>query len=376
MTRRFPRIGVASVATGAAALGMVLWAPATSARSGKEGHVVLIDARTGAFDRDFPDADGVVHASVADGHGGWFIGGEFKQVGHVSRPGLARLRASGELDRRFAPSVSGPLGSLIREGGTVWALARHGDVVYEGDYRGVFAFDARTGRQLWMTGASARNATGVAQLTFGNRVLYVVGGFTRVGGVARNGVAALDPQSGKTLAWSVDVAPRTVITVAASRGLVYVGGVFSLLGGKLRTGLGSVSAKTGEATGWAPYTKGGEVDAIAVVGDEILAGGHGGFVAVDAHTGRPHRWPERLRGVATCFAVLGSTVYLGGNVRDGFTGTGTRRANNLAAVQLPEGRFTSWTPHLAHYMNVFTLAVSGHTVLAGGSFTRTLVNGP
>ena len=116
--------------------------------------------------------------------------------------------------------------------------------------------------------------------------------------------------------------------------------------------------------------------AIAVVGNEVLAGGHDGFIAVDARTGRPFAWRSRLRGDATLFAVSGKTVYLGGSVGGDFTAAGGHSANNLAAVRLPAGAFTSWRPRITHEMNVFTLAVSGHMVLAGGSFTRTLGGGP
>jgi outer membrane protein assembly factor BamB len=100
---------------------------------------------------------------------------------------------------------------------------------------------------------------------------------------------------------------------------------------------------------------------------QVLAGGHG-FGVVEVASAGAIAWRRRIAGSATCFAVSGRTVYLGGSLRDGFTAVGGRRRNDLAAVRLPAGDLESWSPSVARYVDVLALAVSGPTVLVGGSF--------
>jgi hypothetical protein len=53
---------------------------------------------------DFPEvAGGDVRAVVADGHGGWFIGGDFTSVAGQDVPRLAHILSTGELDESWTP---------------------------------------------------------------------------------------------------------------------------------------------------------------------------------------------------------------------------------------------------------------------------------
>jgi hypothetical protein len=131
--------------------------------------------------------------------------------------------------------------------------------------------------------------------------------------------------------------------VAVTREVVYLGGVFTRLGGAPRLDLGSVSARTGHATAWSPWqaplsaNAADEVEALLVTRGQVLAGGHGfGVVAIPTAAGLG--WRRRVHGSATRFAAFGATVYLGGNLRDGFDSIAGRRRNNLAAVRIPGGR--------------------------------------
>jgi hypothetical protein len=72
---------------------------------------MLVDAKNGAIDRDFPDADAPVFAVTSDGNGGWYIGGRFDHVGRVARNGIAHIRSDGSLDRGFVPAL--PAGAIV-----------------------------------------------------------------------------------------------------------------------------------------------------------------------------------------------------------------------------------------------------------------------
>jgi outer membrane protein assembly factor BamB len=338
-------------------------------------YLVLIDARTGALHCASPSLS--ASASVADGDGGWFIGGLH---------GLAHLDGSGRVDPAFRNDLSIPGGLSIT------ALVRHGSVLYAGWGHGVAAFDARTGKRIWTTPAGCLDCSGasgscggVCDVAFGNGVLYVVGTFGTIGGVIRHGAAALDARTGRPLSWALQMTwrpktPPTVdplawgpaLSVAVAGDILYLGGEFNFLDGRRHKNLAAVSARTGQPTSWTPATRVGPVDEIALADGELLVGGgRTDFAAFDVRTGRPFSWPAKVWGSVARFAVSGNTVYLGGNGVAGFKAVGDRDAHNLAAVRLRLGRFTSWTPYIQSYVDVETLSVSGHTVLAGGSFRTT-----
>ena len=96
----------------------------------RSGHGAQFDA-AGTPAVAWPDVDGDVHASVPDGAGGWFIGGEFSHVAGLPRAGLAHLGSNGELDPTWAPAAYAPRRSL-EDTVTVQALGVVGDVVYVG----------------------------------------------------------------------------------------------------------------------------------------------------------------------------------------------------------------------------------------------------
>src|SRR5204863_821884 len=59
------------------------------------GSGVALDAATGARPAAFAEVNGPVDAAVADGAGGWYIGGSFTRVGDKSRQNAARILADG-----------------------------------------------------------------------------------------------------------------------------------------------------------------------------------------------------------------------------------------------------------------------------------------
>ena len=80
----------------------------------RTGHGVPISATSGAPTSGFPDvAGGDVLAAVSDGSGGWVIGGEFTQVGGVSRNRVARFNADGSLNTSWDLNVNGTVRTIV-----------------------------------------------------------------------------------------------------------------------------------------------------------------------------------------------------------------------------------------------------------------------
>jgi Domain of unknown function (DUF5122) beta-propeller len=110
--------------------------------------------------------------AVADGAGGWFVGGSFALIGGVRCPNLARIRRDGSVDRSFCPRPQGDV------------------------------------RALAMAGSR----------------LYVSGWFERIAGAARYHVAALDVGSGQATGFRVTDAPSPVVQLVVSPMAVYARG--------------------------------------------------------------------------------------------------------------------------------------------------------
>ena len=339
--------------------------------------LALVDANTGAVDRGFPDANCAPYSAIADGGGGWYIGGCFSRVGKVLRPGLAHLRSDGNVDTAFAPTLG--------RKHVVQILVRRDRVVYAGGDFGVIALDAKTGKRLWSSAIGGERVNGLA---FEKGILYVSGSFERIGGVASNGLAALDSRNGEPTEWRVAVTelapgwkkPEPAFgfgPIAVGGGAVFITGLFSSVYGVDRPlGIAAISPRTGRPTAWSPNHGNEPDDAYSILAThgQVLVGGKFGFAVYDAHTGRDLRWRNHLSGssaVATEFAVSGDTVYLGaGTGYAGFNRAGGKRVNNLAAVRLPEGTFLNWRPILGRCVDVSAIAVSGSKVLVGGVFSQ------
>jgi len=389
------------------------------------GFGVPLDVTTGQPAATFPRVNGAVKACVADGSGGWYIGGEFTQVGIVARDYIAHILADGSVDLSWNPNAGGvsyptihalavsgttvyAVGYFTSIGGqmrnniaaldaatgnatawnpdantVVYALAVSGTTVYAGgDFtiiggqtrNRIAALDAATGNATaWNPDASG----GVYALAVSGTTVYAAGTFTSIGGQPRNNIAALDAATGQATAWNPD-ASQEVSALEVSGTTVYAGGLFTNIGGQTRNGIAALGASTGLATAWDPNAVFGPdpsvttVHALAISGSTVYVVGMftsiGGqprnyIAALDAATGSATAWNPNAGGTVEVLAVSGSIVYAGG----GFTSIGGQTRNYIAALDAATGNATAWNPNADG--SVSALAVSGTTVYAGGDFT-------
>jgi hypothetical protein len=308
-----------------------------SSFSVQTGAGFTVDAHTGLLSRSTPAVGGTnsaVYASVSDGAGGWFVGGEFVSVGNLPRTNLAHIRADGTLSA-WAPIVNGAVKALQVQGGTLYVGG--GFTAVDGQARaGLAAFDAAVGALLaWNPGVNGI----VSSLAASASTVYVAGAFSSVGGLPRASLAAVDAASGAVLDWNPG-AEYYVTCLALHGGTLYAGGDFYAVGGRPRRFLAAMDAATGGVTDWDP-------EAVAPPWD-----------------------PSFGADIIYSIAASDSTVYVGGY----FQAVGGKPRRCVAALSARTGLATDWYPSIdAGYVNwawplVLSIDVRGSTVLIGGAF--------
>lgn len=317
-------------------LGIGLASVAAGSGTGRPGclgrDVVLVSVRTGAVDCAFPDFR--TNAVIPDGHGGWFAGVGRAGVGQVRVPGIAHLDAHGRLDRFWAGTV--PKDTTGEYG--VTALALCGGTLYAvGDF-GVEALNASTAKQLWVTpikpapmrSVAGGDLFGIAAVAADTHAVFITGSFAVIDGHRyRDGLAALDPRTGRPLPWRGPMAtlppplhPQPAPEVTYSGDTLALKGSLLLVGdagpfkfhGKIRTGIFGLDEHTGAIKQWNPN----------------------GYVGINGHLPADD-------GTTITFAIHGTTVYTY-EVDGG--GNSAPSEYRLSAMNLMTHRAVQWHPKL------------------------------
>ena len=347
----------------------------------RTGGGALIDPRTGALIG--PDAtdrfDGRVLVTRPDGAGGWYVGGDFVAVGDRPLRYLVRVRADGTVDPAWTPSPDEPVRSMALADGVLYVGGMFTEIAGAARER-LAALDPATGAALpWNPGADGPIDT----LAVDGGVVFAGGLFSRAGDQPRNRLAGIDTVTGEVTPWDPD-ANGAVRTLAIADGIVYVAGGagvgpatgFTRVGGLARATLAAIDASTGEVTPWDPAPTGRPVNTLAVWAGTVYLGGEfsriGGqdrvlLAAVDAATAAVTNWnpgPQAHAPGLGVFAidVVDGIVYVGGS---GFWVGATRR-NRAAAFDASTGEATAWS--LEAFWNVESLSATGGGVFLGGSF--------
>ncbi len=185
--------------------------------------------------------------------------------------------------------------------------------------------------------------------------LYFAGTFTQVGVTARQGIAAINAQTGGLLSWDPGVSGGTVEVrkIIPYDGKVYIFGDFTTAGGASRSMAAALDASTGLAT---LYMAGAFTDVNSGTTRNHLA-------AVDASSAIATGWDPDANGDVEALALLGDNAYVGG----AFTLMGADPRSKAAAVAKATGLATSWDPNANS--TVFSLVATAPTVWLGGGFT-------
>ncbi|MEZ5290799.1 MAG: hypothetical protein R2745_06930 [Vicinamibacterales bacterium] len=317
-----------------------------------------------------PATNGAVAAIIADGAGGWYIGGTFTTVGGVPRAGLARVRADGSVDSTFVCNVAGSVNALALNGANliVGGVFTTLNLVPRASL-GVIS--ATTG--LVLSAAPSVTGGAVNALLLSGPTLYVGGAFTMAGGQPRIGMAAFTLATGAIVAgFTANVSSgHAVLALAQSGSSLFLGGTMLTVNGVARPKLAKVSL----ATGFVDASWNGLVDdavtTLAVDGNAVVAGGTfttaGGqprsrLAALDAATGAATAWRADTDGDVNRLRVAGGVAYVVGTFD---MVSGQRRQGAAAITAAAPATVLPWQPSLAR--SVVTLEVAGGRVAVGGT---------
>lgn len=278
---------------------------------GIRGAVAPLDVASGAFAAGFPDVAGAVYAAVADGAGGWYLGGSFTSVAGVARANVAHVDAAGAVTP-FVADTNAPVHAIAADAGgvylggaftavngvastravkvdrssgaivwnaaalngTVRAMLVNGDRLYVGgefltvagnQKRRLAALDAATGAFVPSFASGDVNGT-VRDLALAGGALWVGGDFISVGGVTRQRIANLDPASGALGSFNVAVNGAVYdLELDAAASTVYLAGRFATVAGATRRSIAGVTVATGAATSLAVTSiASGDVNALSL----------------------------------------------------------------------------------------------------------------
>jgi hypothetical protein len=332
----------------------------------RTGSAIVVPSKGGAIVRGGAEvAGGPVNAVVADGVGGWYLGGSFATVGGVHRAGLAHVLVDGTLDPVFAPPDLVEVRALALAGNVLVAAAApelDGSAVSR-------ALDRTTGAALPIRYAPPQGASQV-------RVLLASGGRLFIGFGERL-LAAYDPATGtrfwsRRLGLSCPCAGQTggVVTLAAAGDRLLVGGGFAQ--GRSRNFVALVAA-TGLVTGRSVRIPRRAVS-IAVVGRKAYVAynrehpGSSGLASVDLGTGRVRAWGVIRPGI---LAADGTRVYMEGELgRDERKPWGSAAFYGIYAARAgtAHARLRRVSPPVAGGQ-VLAMAAQGGRLFVGGDFT-------
>ncbi|MCS7020150.1 MAG: delta-60 repeat domain-containing protein, partial [Bernardetiaceae bacterium] len=79
-----------------------------------------VQTGSGAVINGFPIVNGTILAVAPDGSGGWYIAGEFTQVGGQARNRIARIMADNSVDLAWNPNANGTVRCIVVDGTQIY----------------------------------------------------------------------------------------------------------------------------------------------------------------------------------------------------------------------------------------------------------------
>ncbi|MFN4993780.1 MAG: hypothetical protein ACK5FU_03920, partial [Bacteroidota bacterium] len=355
-----------------------------------------------------------VFVSIPDGNGGWFIGGDFSQVGDSARQRVAHINAQGRVSSWRVRNCNGQVRALLLDGNrlfiggsfTVIGDSARNRIAVVNALTGVVEVDfkhrnfnsqvnviKKVANTLYMGGNFTRyinNKTYAAEMDMagivnplfprtngevrkvisdGNGGWYVAGNFSMIGDSTRSRVAHVNA-SGRVSSWNPNV-NNAVNALELSNGVLYLGGEFTTVGGQTRNRIAAVDAITGVLKSWNPNLN-DAVFTLKIVNNQLYVGGF--FTTIGALTRFRLASFDTASAVATAWnpspngpifdiELVNNNIFVGGD----FTNISGVSRSRGASFNISSGSINSWNPNANAAIRA--LKVLGDKIFIGGDFT-------
>ncbi|MDZ7625552.1 MAG: T9SS type A sorting domain-containing protein [Ignavibacteriaceae bacterium] len=278
----------------------------------------------------------------------------------------------------FNHTFNGPVRCLAIWGNTMY-VGGGANTVDSISHYGIAAFDLTTHALLSFNAWFNDYVDCIAVSSTGDTIF--VGGefhFTGNGNFStpRNGLAAYH-KNGTLLDWNPDPGSY-IFSLVIKDTILYVGGNFGNISGTSRNRLAAFSLTDMSLTAWNPDVNSGTAIksiAVSVTGDTVYAGGtfdkvNGGttrnyLASFNSSDGSVTAWDPNLNNIASALALSGNTLIVGGSFTNVAGGTSSR--NYLASYNTSTGALNTWNPDLNQV--VHSLVIKGSRVYVAGNFT-------
>jgi uncharacterized delta-60 repeat protein len=331
----------------------------------------------GELDTGFnPNMDRGVRSLVVQANGKVLIGGDFETVGGVARNKIARLNADGSLDTGFNPNANNEVYSL--------AVQADGKVLIGGFFTSVGGVTRNRIARLNADGSLDTGFNPIANESVSSLAVQadgkvlIGGGFTSVGGVERNGIARLNADGSLDTGFGFN--PNSIGAVISfavqADGKVLIGGGFSTVGGVARNNIARLNADGSLDTGFNPNANGG-VYSLAVQADgKVLIGGEfttvGGVARnrvarlnADGSLDTGFNPPNADSTVHSLAVQADGKVLIVGN----FSTVGGVERNRIARLNADGSLDTGFNPNPDDYVGSLAVQADGKVLIGGFFFT-------
>lgn len=371
-------------------------------------------------DQSMPNANNQIRCIIPDDNGGWYVGGYFTNIGGVDKSYIAHIKSDKTVDNNFTAACNSYVYSIVKDGTKLY-LGGAFTTVNSTPRNYLAEVNATTGALVTTWDPNANNQ--VNTLALKDSVIVAGGYFTTVGNQNAVRFAVIKKADGKLIGgfpgydnvvqkvsvlgdsiltggnythaayyspYSAKITPSNIKpdpAFPATNGIIYavakdasgnfyVGGSFTTIGGVNQAYVAKLNSSMQVVAGWAPQVN-SYVRSIIVVGTTVYIGGQ--FTTTNAvsrpyisalntaNPGSNKTWNSSLNSNVYTLVTDGTSIYAGGTFTlvNGVTARGLLAKFNLSGTV-----DNTWNPNAAGGGgSVEQLAISGSSILAGGSFT-------
>lgn len=335
------------------------------------GRGVEIDIDDNEVNPLMPEVNNIIYTTMTDNSGGWYIGGDFTDIGGVTRNKIAHILSDGSVDPVFNPNASGSVYSI---------LAYNGSLYVGGDF-------VTIGGQAMNKIAKLDPVTGVVDLAFdpnaSSRVqtiatdgthLFIGGYFTTIGGTTRNRIAKVDIATGALDATFNPNASHLVDALIYHNGSIYVGGSFTTISGVSRNYLAKLDATSGAADPSFIPNPSSTIYSLFYYNDALYVGGYFTTISGQSFNNLAKLNPTNAQpdssfkpnpnGAVLILNAYDNSLYVGG----AFSAISGEIRNSFAKISLDDATLDPLI-NVSFDSTVYAIDNYSDKVYVGGSFT-------